>query len=549
MKFFFIFLFFYLSLNAKTYSLYLASSKYASVAKQYHEEIQSLLNTSNNIIVKVTANDKYSVLIKEIPNINKAKELQRIFKLIHKFEDSYIKKILDIERGKREKEKVDLSKEKEKTINLNKQNKINKTINLDSTIFYNHDIESTNDYVTASTMYNIKEYKQAYKLFQALFLKYTFNININYFLAKSAIKINKRDEAITAFERILIQNPKSHKIRFEFAKLLMKQRLLKEAEQEFLKLLKSNIKIDTKRKIKNILLKLYKRKKTYFANALLMLEINRSSNINNGLKKTKYKLPGLNDIIVEGESPIKDWYFSSMLNINIYHPLKQNKNLIFKNSFLFYKENFKQNNNFNSLFLKYETKLSYHNKKNLYAFSLDASRVDQYLDSDFNIFSFTSSFNRNKIYTYLQYKQINYLNDKYKGKEYKEFVYYLNYNIIENLNYYVTINKIMKKYDLRTDVNKFSFFHGFNYLYKVNKKNEINFEYKINLDNYEDKNFFLGSTRKDVNHNVLLGYKYIINNNDNVNIAYTHTKNNSNQDPYKYTINKVLLSYIKSLSW
>ena len=424
-----------------------------------------------------------------------------------------------------------------------------KKVRSDSPTLYNHNVESTNEYITASIMYNVKEYTQAYNLFKKLFAKYNFNINVNYFLAQSAIKINKADEAIAILERILIQNPKSHKIRFEFAKLLMDKKLLEESEGEFKKLLKSNINQGTKQKINNILVKLDKNKKTYFGRALLLIGLNRSSNINNGLENIYYKLPGLNNIIIQGESPIKDSYLSSMFNINIYYPIKQNKNLLFKNSFLFYKENFQKVKSSNSLFLKYETKLSYYHKNNIYALALSASRVNQYLDNDFNIFSFTSSLNKNKFYTYLQYRQIHYLNNKYKGKEYKKIAYHLNYSILNNFKYYTTISKNVKKYDLRTDIDKYSFANGFNYFYKINKKNEVSFEYEININKYKEKNFFLDSTRKDINHNILLEYKYLIKRGDNINIGYTHTRNNSNQDPYKYKINKISLSYIKSISW
>ena len=126
MKFFFIFLFFCLSLNAKTYSLYLVSSKYANVANEYHKEIQFLLNSPEKLIVKVAANKKYSVLIKEIPNITKAKELQRIFKLINKFEDSYIKKVFD---SKKEKKETYLLKKKKKKVKKKiKKKKIKKKL-------------------------------------------------------------------------------------------------------------------------------------------------------------------------------------------------------------------------------------------------------------------------------------------------------------------------------------------------------------------------------------------------------------------------------------
>lgn len=42
-------------------------------------------------------------------------------------------------------------------------------------------IEDSNDYILASTMYNIKDYQKSYELFFKLFSKDSYNVNVNYF--------------------------------------------------------------------------------------------------------------------------------------------------------------------------------------------------------------------------------------------------------------------------------------------------------------------------------------------------------------------------------
>lgn len=48
---------------------------------------------------------------------------------------------------------------------------------------YSHDIENSNQYITASTMYNTKNYEKSYEMFNKLFLQNNTNININYFFS------------------------------------------------------------------------------------------------------------------------------------------------------------------------------------------------------------------------------------------------------------------------------------------------------------------------------------------------------------------------------
>lgn len=112
---------------------------------------------------------------------------------------------------------------------------------------YSQAIEDSNDYILASTMYNIKDYKKSYELFFKLFSKNSYNVNVNYFLALSAIEIEKYDEASSAFERILTQKPDFDQARYEYAKLLFKLNLKEEAKKEFIILSNSQINDETKK--------------------------------------------------------------------------------------------------------------------------------------------------------------------------------------------------------------------------------------------------------------------------------------------------------------
>jgi GTP-dependent phosphoenolpyruvate carboxykinase len=69
-------LFPFLSISANTYTLYIASTKYKDVAKNYIEEVNDLLKIEN-LIVRTHKKENYSLIVNNIQNIQTAQELQK----------------------------------------------------------------------------------------------------------------------------------------------------------------------------------------------------------------------------------------------------------------------------------------------------------------------------------------------------------------------------------------------------------------------------------------------------------------------------------------
>jgi tetratricopeptide (TPR) repeat protein len=78
----------------------------------------------------------------------------------------------------------------------------------------------SSDYKTGVSLYKNKKYQDSYNLFKKLFIKDFKNKNINFFLGLSAFELGLYDEALSAYERILIQDPNALRIKLEYAKTL-----------------------------------------------------------------------------------------------------------------------------------------------------------------------------------------------------------------------------------------------------------------------------------------------------------------------------------------
>lgn len=413
---------------------------------------------------------------------------------------------------------------------------------------YSQILEDSNEYITASIMYKIQDYQKAYDKFFKLFQKNPHNTNVNYFLALSALKLDKYDEATATFERILIQNPEFNQARYEYAKLLYKLNLKDEAKKEFMILSKSNIKDEAKESITKYLELL--NEKTFFVNATILLGVGRSTNINTGLISPEYRLPGLNDILVNGEKPIADNYHNEMVGINFLNNFKDSS-FSLKNSILVYNKNYFNNDKEDLTAYVYKPSFSYldSDKKNLYSLNFGLTRLDKRDNEDFNIFNIGPSIMNSSYYASVNYQRFSYLHESDKEKDFDKYELLLKYKLLSNLNIYSKLAKSIRVDSSRVDLDKNSVTAGLEYIYEINKENSIKFDSEYIKSYYKYENTFFDSKRKDDNYYLGLSYLTKIDKENQIVLSSSFTKNYSNQDGYIYEEVDGKISYIKTFNW
>jgi hypothetical protein len=527
-------------LNAQTYTLYISSTKYTDVAKKYYFELKRIF-PNEDLLIRTHEKPNFSLIIRNIENIEKAKELQNILSTQTTYKNSYIKKYAIEPEYNIVKVKDDIQKE-QTTINTKEEE--------NSLEEYAPTIENTNKYITAATMYNTKQYQKSYEMFYELFLENNYNININYFLGKSAFNLEKYDEATAAFERVLIQKPDFNQARYDYARILYKLKQNEEAKKEFEKLLESEITTETKEEIKKYLSILNKKNEKKKVVAKVMLGVSRSSNVNNGLNSSEYRLPGFNDILVQGEKPIADSAHSEMLNINFFNYFEKQPVRI-QNSFLAYNKKFFNEKDQNINVFSYQPSLDYFdaNNKHMYSLELSADKIYRGNDEDFSAYSISPKFSTKDINTYLKYQKIIYNKNIDEDKNFEKIQFFTKLNLFENMNYYTNIYKNMSINDLRTDIDKYTVGNGINLFYNITEDNKINLNYQFDYSKYKYRNVFFNSKRKDESHLIDLSLMHNFDKTSILNISTSYYKNNSNQDAYVYDEKIISLKYLKAFSW
>ena len=109
------------------------------------------------------------------------------------------------------------------------------------------------DLTLAKELFNKGEYSKSYDILNQLFLNDFDNTDINYYLAKSALKLEKFGFANAAFDRILIKEDNNYFIMFEQAKLSYLQGNKKLAISNMEELLKEKLSDSLRKEIEKFI--------------------------------------------------------------------------------------------------------------------------------------------------------------------------------------------------------------------------------------------------------------------------------------------------------
>ena len=533
-KFGILLLFLITNVYAKSYTLYLASTKYIDVAKIYYEDIKFYTPNLNTLVIRTHEKKNYSVIIREISTITEAKEIQKIFLSKRKYKDSYIKMFM-----------IEPSYDVIETKN-NIEPKKNE-IKVES---FEQKIEDSNEYITASIMFNTEQYQKSYEMFYQLFLKNNHNLNINYFLAKSAFSLKKYDEATAAYERVLILDSTFNQARYDYARILYILKQKENAKKEFNILLEKDINEETKTKITEFLNVLNKENKQTAGTAQVALGFSRSSNVNNGLISPEYSLPGLNDIIVEGAKPIADNALYEMVNINLFsyipnHPIR------IQNSFLAYNKNYQDEKEQDLIALSYKPSITYLDtaRQQTYSLELTADKILKKTNEDFYALSISPKLYNKDFFMYLKYQRILYAKEENEDKDFEKIQFYGSLNLFSNMNYYTNLYENRRINDFRTDIDKYTLANGINIFYDISKDTRINLNYQFDFSRFKYENFAFDTKREDKKHLVELSLNHNLENSNIINLSTSYTKNYSNQDAYIYEEKDLKLNYLKAIKW
>ena len=297
-------------------------------------------------------------------------------------------------------------------------------------------------YNEALNFYKNHQYKKAYFAFLKLCEKTSYqDLNANFYLGLSAEKIGEFNEAIGAFERILIYDPTNLRARLELGKIYFILHQYPTSLKYFKEALKLTNNKTVKRNINYFIKKIKKAEKKDFLNIVLMFSLGIDSNINYTSDENEYTIYINNQPLTINNNTKKE------------KAVKIEEALILSHKHKFENFNFQQN------------------------ITLFNSNAINHSNQDIQLFRYSPSIIKNRLKVGLEYNFIRYSNKPY----------------LHTIGPFITY-----LYPIKSDIlNILTFkYYSKNYLGENKKRNSNNFEIKDKLISILNSNNSIALTLK-----------------------------------------------------
>jgi len=139
----------------------------------------------------------------------------------------------------------------------------------------------------AKELFHKKEYSESYSILQKLFLEDISNIEINFYLGRTAFELGKLNEAQIAFDRVLIYDENNLRAELELGRILLLKGNIEEAKVKFNRVLSFAPPEEVKENIKKLLIAIEDRESDNSFIAYLNLGVGFETNINSSAKESE----------------------------------------------------------------------------------------------------------------------------------------------------------------------------------------------------------------------------------------------------------------------
>ncbi|MGA1938810.1 surface lipoprotein assembly modifier [Arcobacter sp. YIC-310] len=404
-------------------------------------------------------------------------------------------------------------------------------------------------YSKALKAFKNKNYDKSFKEFNLLFQNNLDNILINYYLGRSAYELGKYEFAISAYDRILIQEPNNSKVRLELAQSYLQMALWGQALEEFKKASKGNLPAVISKKVEKTIAILQNKQKRSQVSAYFISSIIYDSNVNNTSLNDIFNIysPNLGSNIRVSTNAQEEstTIFHNVFNLN--HKYKIEDDTILDTNISFVNRKYKNFKDKDLHVISLNTKPVFFSKnyKTSFAFNIDKVflghkpyQLNYYLTP-----SYTQSISNNVLFsTSLRVGRTNYHSEKYKDAKVYDFntiFKYLNedYGLF---TFGINSGRENEVSEDRTDIsNSYSRIYLSN-SYEFLDDYVLTSSASFKMTNYRDYDLNFQNKREDKERDFSLSLEKRINNSFTVNAGSSYEKRESNQEPSeynKYTLN------------
>lgn len=426
-------------------------------------------------------------------------------------------------------------------------NKIFFTVFFTSLLFAQENISGnpTLNNIIQTAMLNYKNSNYLTAIEELLKLKDVVNTpEIDYYLGRCYYEIGQYEQALAAYERVLINEPNNQRVILEVGETYFMLRMYKEAKEQF-ELVLSDFSIpETVRN--NIMLKIKEiesnTKKSFF-NLTMLIGYGFEDNINDTTNISSYNIYiptyDINSNITTDEKTDSTFLEKALLLSHLY---KQQDNLAYRTYTTIYSQKYTEDSSKDLTVISIGTTPIYTKDKTNYMLDIGYDYIwyddSKYLQNYYLTPKLSYLIDQNMMYD-IYFKLLK--KDFYKSNDDKDsHTYEVSNKLTFKHNKYGIFGFELlggmeeRRLDIRTDVSKEYLTFKVHNSYKIYQNLTINniISYTDTKYKFDDVNFLTKRKDKAYNLNTNLGYN--LSDNTIISLSYNYTNQNSNHEPFNY---------------
>lgn len=409
--------------------------------------------------------------------------------------------------------------------------------------------KAVDEFTQAKTLYENQNFLEAYQAFAELIQQNYNDLNINLVFALTATKLDKTNEAIAAFERVLMINPQHSQAKIELAKLYFKNGDNRLAETYLRAAFHPQLPPKQIAEIRFYLSKINRPSWT----GSVMFGLAQDSNVNHASAAESWYIPLFNSNLDNSSTAEIDNYHHEMVTLNHFYDASFTHGLVVNNQWQLYSRSHVQQDDYNLLFLRYNPTIIIPFEGYQFATGLHFDHLDyggkSYLQTyGINPKLFWKLPSKRTISSQLKLTKTNYQADKDKDRNalFAEVSGQYTQVFADKLTWLVNLALQGERKDQgsRFDVD----YHSVNLLtklsYKLPDEWQIGASMSLKQKRYQDASPAFKTARQDNQRTFAVNVSKSLSKRFLVQAQLENTLNQSNHSPFEFDKNVFLINFI-----
>jgi len=224
--------------------------------------------------------------------------------------------------------------------------------------------QSMSGFTSALSDFEAGKFKSAHEKFNLLFEKRSDNTEVNFYLGRSSYELGLYEDALSAYDRVLIAEPKSYRTRLELGRVYLKLGDLDTAKFEFYDVLASSPPMNVKKNILMLLKKIEDSRTKHKLNAMVKVGVGYDTDINANPGQSElldYLIDqyDVNPTNTTADKLLKDSFLNETVHVSHIYDGGMRGHYFLNSSIMAYNQNHNRYGEFDILYMKATTALSY----------------------------------------------------------------------------------------------------------------------------------------------------------------------------------------------